>query len=329
VSKPRSRRRLVSLALAVVASVVVGYFVLAQLKWQDLVALRAQGDLRCLALGFAAYSAANLLRAARFRALTGDQISITAFLRTVLIQNLLNTFLPLRAGEASYLVMVHRSGAVKASDNIGSLLGARMLDLLAALLVPVIALPLSHAWSRSGLPLGWVLAPPALGLAAAALGLRYAEWLADFVGKRATTSRAWLNRALNLASDVLRSLAQLRGSRLLGRVSLLTVACWVLIYLCGYWSLAGVGLKLNFFDCVFAYSFPVVASMMPFFMLGGFGVYEGSLGMGLRLVGVPLSLATAASLALHVAELLFIVLPAPLTLVPRLWGRTAARDSAG
>jgi uncharacterized membrane protein YbhN (UPF0104 family) len=153
VTAARRRSRWLSLLLALVATLVVGYFVVRQLEWRDLVALRSRSNFGYLTLGFVTYSAANLLRAMRFRALTGDRIPTGAFLRTVLVQNLLNTFLPLRAGEASYLYMVHRSGTVKASDNIGSLLGARLLDLLAALLVPVIALPLSHAWSKSGLPL--------------------------------------------------------------------------------------------------------------------------------------------------------------------------------
>jgi uncharacterized membrane protein YbhN (UPF0104 family) len=262
-----------------------------------------------------------LLRAARFRALTGDRIASSLFLRTVIIQNLLNTFLPLRAGEASYLYMVHKSGTVKPSDNISSLLGARILDLLAALLIPALALPLSQARSKSGLPLGWLLALPLVGVALLALGLRHARALAAFMAARAESSRGWRQRGLRLTSDILVSFGQLRSGRLLGRVALLTASCWALIYVCGYFTLIGVGLRLPFFDCVFAYSFPVIISMMPFYMLGGFGVYEGTLGVGLNLIGVPLGLATAASLALHVAELSFIVLPAPLTLLPRLWSR--------
>lgn len=318
-------KKLLSLLAAIVATVVVGYFVLQKLKWSDLVALRATSDLRFLALGFGAYFGANLLRAARFRALTGDRIPSGLFLRTVIIQNLLNTFLPLRAGEASYLYMVHKSGSVKPSDNISSLLGARILDLLAALLIPALALPLSQARSQSGLPLGWLLAVPLVGIALLALGLSRAEALAAFIAARSAgmhSSRAWLKRGLQLTSDILLSLGQLRSGRLLGRVALLTGSCWALIYVCGYFSLVGVGLRLPFFDCVFAYSFPVIISMMPFYMLGGFGVYEGTLGVGLNLIGVPLGLATAASLALHVAELAFIVLPAPLTLLPGLWSRT-------
>jgi uncharacterized membrane protein YbhN (UPF0104 family) len=283
-----SSRRVFSLVAALAATLIVGYFVVSQLTWRDLTALLAASDLKFLTLGFVAYLCANVLRAARFRALTGDQIPTAALLRTVIAQNLLNTFLPLRAGEASYLYMVHRTGAVKPGDNIGSLLGARVLDLLAAVLIPVSILPLSRAWSAEDLPFGALVAALAVGVLVLALAIRNAEPLGNVIAARATTGRAWLDRALLVASDTLRSLARLRSSRLLGRVTLLTASCWLLIYVSGYLSLLGLGLELRFFDSVFAYSFPVVISMMPFFMLGGFGVYEGSIGLGLNLVGVPL-----------------------------------------
>src|SRR5664279_3896282 len=105
-------RRLLSLLLAVAASLVVGSMVVSRLKWQDLAQLWATSQPGYLGLGFVAYALANLLRARRFRALTGDQIPTRVMLRTVILQNLLNTFLPLRAGEASYLYMVHKSGVV-------------------------------------------------------------------------------------------------------------------------------------------------------------------------------------------------------------------------
>lgn len=319
-------RRVLSLAGAILATVVIGYFVLAELKWSDVVALRATSDLRWLALGFLAYLCANVVRARRFRALTSDQLDTRLLLRTVLVQNLLNTFLPLRAGEASYLYMVHRTGAVNLGENVGSLLGARVLDLLAALLIPLATLPLSRAWHDPTIPFAWLLAAPCLGVAALALAIWRAEAIATAIAARAHSNRAWLNKSLLLASDVLRSFARLRQGSLLGRVTLLTLVSWTLLYVSGYLGLRGVGLALPFFDAVLAYGFPVVASLMPFFMLGGFGIYEGSIGVGLSLVHVPLGPAMAAGLALHVAELLYILLPGPFTLIPQLWprGRTPA-----
>lgn len=310
-------RKLLALLLGVGASVGVGAMVVSTLTWNDLTSLWATARPAYLGLGLAAYFCANILRARRFRALTRDQIATSAMLRMVIVQNLLNTFLPLRAGEVSYLYMVHRTGAVKAGDNVGSLLGARVLDLLAALVLPLFALPLSSAWRAEGHAFLWFASLALAAALAFAIGVWRAEPLARFFAGRATTQRAWLNRALQLVSEVLSALGQLRQASLLQRVVPLTLTCWTMMYLSGYFSLLGVGVSIPVADAVFAYSFPTIASMTPFYMLGGFGVYEGSIGVGLRLVGVELGRAMAAGLALHVAELLFVLGLAPVTLLLR------------
>jgi uncharacterized membrane protein YbhN (UPF0104 family) len=121
-------RRPVQVAAAVAASWLIGYFVLRQLSFRDLAQLARGASLQLLALGFLCYLGANALRAWRFRALTDDKIPFIKLLRTVVVQNFFNTFLPFRAGEVSYLVMVHRTGVVTPGSNLASLLGARVLD---------------------------------------------------------------------------------------------------------------------------------------------------------------------------------------------------------
>jgi uncharacterized membrane protein YbhN (UPF0104 family) len=312
----RNARRLLQISGALLASVGIGYFVVRKLSLQDLLRLAHAADARLLVLGLALYLLANLLRARRFRALTDDRIATLPLLRTVLIQNFLNTFLPFRAGEVSYLVMVHRTGAVTAGTNLASLLGARVLDLVAALMIPLLTLPLSRAWASADLPFAWFAGLTAFGITCLVVGLWQAPALAGWLERRTVPARPWLARALAIAASTLSALAQLRKGKLLARIGGLTAGCWLLIYLSGYVTLLGVGVAVPFWDAVFAYSFPVVASMTPFYMLGGFGVYEGSIGFGLHLIGVPLATSMAAGVFLHITELLFVVLPAPFGLVP-------------
>lgn len=310
-------RKILSVLLGAGASIAVGTVVVSQLRWQDLAELWTKSQPAYLGVGLGTYFLANVLRARRFRALTGDRISTRVMLRTVIIQNILNTFLPLRAGEVSYLYMVHKSGVVKAGDNVGSLLGARVLDLLAALAMPLAALPFSAAWTAEGHTFLWFAGLAVFAASAFAFGVWRAEPLARFFARRAVTGRPWLNRSLHLASDVLSSLSQLRLASLFRRVLSLTLGCWALVYVSGYFNLLGIGVHVPFADAVFAYSFPNIASMTPFYMLGGFGVYEGSFGMGLHLAGVPLRSALASGLVLHVAELVFVLGLAPIALLLR------------
>jgi uncharacterized protein (TIRG00374 family) len=321
-------RKLLALLLGVGASVGVGAMVLSSISWKDITALWSTANPAYLGLGLATYFLANVLRARRFRALTGDQIPTRVMLRTVIIQNILNTFLPLRAGEVSYLYMVHKSGVVKAGDNVGSLLGARVMDLLAALALPLVALPFSNAWAADGRPFLWFASIATVAASGFAIGVSRAGPLARFFEARSQTRRAWLNRLLKLIAEVLGSLAQLRRASLFGRVSGLTLGCWTLVYLSGYFNLLGVGVRVPIADAIFAYSFPNIASMTPFYMLGGFGVYEGSFGMGLHLTGVPLGTAMASGLVLHVAELIFVLGLAPIALLLRL-GEGAPQPQRG
>lgn len=309
-----SSRRSLQIGVAALVMAVVGYFVVRQLSWVELVALWKKANVGLLVLAFACYMAANLLRVRRFSVLTGGQLSTPKLLRTVLMQNFLNTFLPLRAGELSYLYVVHKSGVVKPADNVASLLGARALDLVAALWIPLLTLPMSSVWSSQKRTVAWFA-----GLAVAAavcfvFALSRAEPLGAWLARIAEKRSGRLGRLLATSAATLHALGQLRRASVLGRMTALTFGCWSLIYLCGYFSLLGLGIRLGFWDALFAYSFPMIASMTPFYMLGGFGVFEGSIGMGLSLAGVPMNVAMSAALLLHIAELVYVTLPAPFGL---------------
>jgi uncharacterized protein (TIRG00374 family) len=307
------------------ATLAIGYFVIQQLSWSELTRLWANADPKLLALAFAIYALANVLRARRFRALTGDQLSTIALLRLVFMQNFLNTFLPLRAGEVSYLYLIHRTGLVRPGENLASLIGARVLDLIAALWIPLLILPMSRVWSAEGHTAAWfaILAVgSALGMGVALLR---ADALGGWLSRLADRREGRVSHLLRTGGDTLNAFAQLRRGRLFGRVAGLTFACWALIYISGYTSLLGLGVQIGLWDALFAYCFPIIASMTPLYMLGGFGVFEGSIGTGLHLVGVPLGQAMSSGLLLHIAELLYVVALVPFGVRLR-GGRTLVSD---
>jgi len=317
-----NRRKLLQLLAAAIATVGLGYLVISRLSFGDLEALARGFDFRFLALAFAIYLGANVLRAHRFRMLVGGGVSARTFLRIIFVQNFMNTFLPLRAGEVSYLVMVHRTGSVTAGRSVGSLLAARALDFLAAVLIPLAASPLSRAFSTNGRILAWLCAFVLTGSLVLAVAVARAEPIANYLSERLSSKRIWVIRVVTLSGDTLRSLSQLRERHLLSRVVLLSLGCWVLIYASGYALLAGMGLDLALPDALFAYGFPVLASMTPIYMFGGFGVYEGSVGAGLAMVGVGVGPALASGLLLHAAELGFVVIS---LLAAPILGRDGAR----
>jgi uncharacterized membrane protein YbhN (UPF0104 family) len=314
-----NRRKLLQLLLALVVTVAAGWFVLSRLSFGDLKELAKGFDRGLLALGFLMYLGTNLLRALRFRLLLEEAAATSAFFRIVVVQNFMNTFLPLRAGEISYFYMVHRMG-ITPGKNLGSLLAARALDFLSALIIPVAFAPFARGLAVSGQSLVWAAAFTALLIAGFVVLLGSAASLADWITAHLVSKRPLVVRGVTLLGDTLRAIGALRARRVLLRVTLLSLGGWALIYGVGYVLLTGAGLALPLADGLFAYGFPTLVSLTPVYMFGGFGLFEGSVGTGLSLVGVPLGTALAVGLLLHVAELLYIALP--MLVVPML-GRSA------
>jgi uncharacterized protein (TIRG00374 family) len=321
-----NRRKLLQFLAAAVATVVIGYVVVSRLSFEDLEVLVRDFDLRYLLLAFAIYLGANLVRAYRFRLLVDAAVSVRAFLRIIFVQNFMNTFLPLRAGEVSYVYMVHRSGNVSAGRSLGSLLAARALDFLAAVLIPLGFMPFSRASSTYGGILVWLSVFVIIGAAALGVAIARAEPIADYLSARFAPKRAWMVRVAALLGDTLRSFGHLRERHRLLRAALLSLGCWALIYASGYALLEGAGLELSLADALFAYGFPVLVSMTPIYMFGGFGVYEGSVGAGLAMVGVAVGPALASGVLLHVAELGFVVVA--LLFAPALGRARPGAESA-
>jgi uncharacterized protein (TIRG00374 family) len=310
-------RKLLRVFLAATASVVAGYFVIARLPFADLAKVARDFDVRLLLLSFTAYLGANALRAFRFRLLVDGRVSALAFLRIVCAQNFMNTFMPFRSGEFLYLYLVHRTGSVTSGQGIGSLLGARALDGVVALAIPLAVSPFSRVWSAPGHLLLWLTMALFALILLLAGAIVQANRLADYLSARFAGTSGRRGRIITMISDVLRALGELRERGVLARAALLSLGSWGAIYLSGYLLLLGTGHAPPLPDALFAYGFPTLASMTPLYMLGGFGVYEGSVGIGLSLVGMPLAQALALGLLLHAAELGFVVvagLIAPLTI---------------
>ena len=124
-------------------SIVVFVFLFKEISIANIVAGFKAVDFRFSFIALGLYIAANIFRAYRFNLILNEEISVKKFLRIVFLQNFWNVILPFRLGEISYVHMVHKSG-VNIGQNIASLLGARIFDLLSIITIFTIALLFSY-----------------------------------------------------------------------------------------------------------------------------------------------------------------------------------------
>ena len=267
------------------------------------------------------YLLLNLFRTLRFHLLLPENTPpLSALWPIVLVHNLLVRVLPFKTGEISWLLLLRRHFGQNAGVGLGSLLGARLFELLIVLLVGGTAILAGRA-GNSAESAALLILPGLVFLLS--LGLLYnAAPLLRLASDR-------LLRRLRPGASLSSWVAALESSfaRLrLPRVFLLTLAlscltwgssvCFNLVLL-GALGLHGVPLLVGII------SITMLVEALPVPSLSGLGMIEGGWTFGLvSLVGLEPGAAAAIGFFLHACQVLAAAL---CGLVGWLWLRRMPR----
>ncbi len=257
-------------------------------------------------LAFLAYFGLNVLRAIRFELLLNRAVKLRAMLNIIFVQNFFNVILPFRLGELSYIHFI-RSYNISFGKNMASLIGARFLDLLSIVIIflfSLFSLIQTVSYSITLIIVSLVL------ILILFIVLPLFFWLFGIIEHRLTVknSDGALGFILRKVIEVRTSLISLNHQRLLINAGVLSLAIWLMTFLVGMFLFRSVLINFGFWEAVFAYAFPVVASFTPFHFFAGFGSYESVTSLGLIILGLNNNVAISSSLMLHLQELVFVVI---------------------
>ncbi len=208
-----------------------------------------------------------------------------ACLKLTLLHNLLNNLLPMRSGELSFPLLLHRYFAVPLPRSLAALLWFRLMDLYALGLIALMAI--GDHW----LPAGW-LAPLAVAwLALPWLLLTVQERLLPRVARR--LPEHWRARLAQARTGLPRTPVALMRAwfwTLFNWVVKLAVFAWILILFAPLLSPAVALLGAIGGD---------LTSVLPVHGVAGAGTYEAGVLAALLPFGVPAVQALTAAVNLH------------------------------
>ncbi len=300
-------------------SVAVFIFLFKKISVADMVIAFKAVDFRFSFIAFSLYITANIFRAWRFDLILGKRIGFKNFLNIVFLQNFFNVLLPFRLGELSYVRMVHKNG-INIGHNIASLLGARIFDLLSIITIFSIALLASYKNIPNSADLFlFVGGLMVLGILFLVIFIFYSQGVVNF-SEKILKKFGFYNRKIpqyfiGKSKEITEGFLNFRKERKLVKVAAQSFIIWILIFSSGFFLIKGLGIELGFWRSLFVYGFPSLVGLVPVFILGGLGFYEGSIILGLTLFGINKEIATTASLILHVQELLFVIILAGASFV--------------
>ncbi len=242
-----------------------------------------------------------ITRALRWNTLLRRRVSLTETFHAMNAGYILNNVLPLRLGEVARAYLLSRGPVISGAEALSTIVAERVLDLLSAVIVIAISLPLvaANPWMRSA---GWSAGVVAVGgLLALWLAAYQRERLVRWAGaiiQRLPRLSGPLSRLLVQADLFLEGLQPLRDARLLLTASAWSGVTWLLAGLVNWLVLAafvpGPSLALGLYVLgVAAVAYAVPSSP------GQAGVLEAAIVAGLLPLGIAQSTAFSYAVVLH------------------------------
>jgi len=320
------RRRLtvhrVIFSLLVSLAVVLGLLQITKVSPTEILARLSAASPWALLAGFLLHILAYWLRALRFRILIGSKkVGLTSLFDIMTVHNLMNHVLPFRAGELTYVYLVHQTDRVPLGEGLGTLAVARIMELVAFCVycsLSVVWLRLArfrfaeeydpYVWAAL-----WSIVPLLLALIAL-LCLLALKGVPLVKGVRQWALRGALSRArpacrlFDAMERAALSFAHLRSRRVRLAAFALSLAIMGIVYLVAYVLLSGIGYPMIYPLVVVCSTIAGLVFMLPLYGLGGLGTVETGWTLGCLMAGVPKTTAVASGFSFHIIVLGYVSL---------------------
>jgi uncharacterized protein (TIRG00374 family) len=266
--------------------------------------------------GFALFVLGFCMRALRWRVLFLERTRPASWpaLESLVIGQLFNTILPLRAGDPIRIVALNRRTGGSRAEIAATIVAERLFDMLALLFLLFVSL----RWLPEVEWLGAAVALAAgLGLAVAAVVLVLARH-DDRPLRALARPLAWLplfsrNRADQAGSNLALGLASLRRTRVAFVAAVWTLASWLVIGLSSWVVMLAFDLGLDPLAGVFVVTAIGLSMILPSGP-GALGVFEAAVVAALKPYGVSASEALSYALVLHALHTVPFLVAGPIVL---------------
>ena len=317
--KSKKRRQFAWRLLSVIITVALLFFVVNELQGADLAELVSRIPTWSWLGALLVYLALNLLRALRFRVLLDKRESpLRLLIPITLYHNGLVRIVPFKLGEISYVILLKTRLNYTMQAGLGSLFGARILELLIILLV--FAFGIFMSGEQFAAQRDQLMAAVISVFLASVIGLYYAGALLrlalrllrrlPLAGMRMRSSQpdSLFATAQSKLTDLAAEFDRIRQPRLF--FSALFISCFTYIssFLTNYILLRAVGLEAELPVVITVISLGMFGSAFPF-TLSGFGIVETAWWTGLtQFAGYAGDEAAAIGIVLHGFQIVAAVL---------------------
>lgn len=302
-------------AAAVLITIVLLAILLSQVNVADVVATLVSINPLYLVAGFFLYICSYFFRAVRFQFLLNGEVCLRDLFRIVCVHNMVNSVLPARMGELSYVYLLKKMHQRSIGDGVATLVVARIFDFVVIVVFFLLALQFMKDTPSALVDFAWVGSIVIVGLVSLLALLLYSG-RSLFYSMKTLFETFHLVRwnlgkyLLAKAEETMESFDRIKFPGLLKYFQLLLVSCgiWLSLYLLIYFLVVGMGIPVGFLAVLFASTFAIISTVLPIQGIGGFGTIEGAWTIGFMLIGLTKADAISSGFGYHIVVILYFII---------------------
>jgi hypothetical protein len=302
-------------AAAVLITIVLLAILLSQVNVADVIAILVSINPLYLVAGFFLYVCSYVFRTLRFHVLLKGEVGLGDLFRIVCVHNMVNSVLPARTGELSYVYLLKKVHQRTIGDGVATLVVARIFDFVIIVTFFFLAFLFMRdapsALAGSAWVGGLVIVVVIILLALLLYSGRTFFGALKLVFEKFHIVR-WNSGKylLTKAEETVESLDTIKSLGLFKYLQLLLISCgiWLSLYSLIYLLVIGMGIPIAFLAVLFASTFSIISTVLPVQGIGGFGTVEGAWTIGFMLIGLTKADAIGSGFSYHIVVILYFVI---------------------
>lgn len=309
------KRSTLAKVAAIVVTAVLVTLLLSRIDLSDVITTLTNIDPLYLVGGFLLYAFSYFFRALRFHILLNREVGLRTLFRIVCVHNMVNSVLPARTGELSYIYLLKRVDGRNVGEGISTLAVARLFDFISItfcffvsflIVGKISSVSVQTAWLGGGIMIAMIISLVFL----LSFGRAFYEKIHALFDTLHLVERRFGKSILRCGEEAVESLEQIKGTGRTQYIFIFLVSCgiWISLYLLVFLLISGMKIQLGFFFVLFASTFAILSTVLPIQGIGGFGTIEAAWSVGFILVGLPDEVAINSGFVYHIVYFVYLIL---------------------
>lgn len=303
------KQTLSKLAAAIITITLIA-ILFSQIEITDVVDTLVNIDPVYLVAGFGLYVLSYFLRALRFHILLNREVGIKDLFNIVCIHNMVNSLLPARTGELSYIYLLKKRHTITTGAGAATLITARLFDMITILMLFFIStlfvstrfdMPAEVRWMIIALMFMVVL----VLIITISQGHTFVMLLRKMVHHLGMDKIRILDYVFRKMDEATESFSDMHRSTFIWS-ALLSILIWIALYSMNYTLIIAMRIDMLYWTVLFASTFAIITTILPVQGIGGFGTMEGGWAIGFITMGMTKEVAISSGFGYHIIVFFYI-----------------------